>query len=196
MSMTQNQIYPKKYDAVYREEKERQAQHLRLVREVQATDEQSARIQDFIDRTNIMSVATLLIAIAFIILFFLFGTGTASAQELDNAESGYSMNEGLVAFTEGFNCMHHGDFDRAIKRLTDSIVYNPDYASAYAFRAVAYYETGEYELALLDFNRAIEISPSYESAYRWRGNTHEVLGHWMLAKQDWQIADQLAIQSV
>ena len=91
-------------------------------------------------RTNWHKLARIAAISVFIILMATAGM-TTQAHELDPViEPEWSH----YTFGLGFNAMHQGDYELAIEYLTQSIDEDPAYASAYAYRATAYYLTGDF----------------------------------------------------
>lgn len=80
-------------------------------------------------------------------------------------------------FIQGNAYLDQEQWDEAIAEYTKAIELNPEFADAYANRAVAYNEKGDYyELAILDCEKAVELEPlvkldsSLAQAYVQRGN--------------------------
>lgn len=61
-----------------------------------------------------------------------------------------------------------GEYDSAIKDLTEAIRLNPNATMAYALRGDAYHSKGKDDLAILDFTQAIRIDPKFAWAYSLR----------------------------
>ena len=51
-------------------------------------------------------------------------------------------------------------YDEAIKECNKAIELDPNLATAYAIRSVAYGSKGQYDKALADCNKAIELAPN------------------------------------
>ena len=129
-----------------------------------------------------------LIVSLMIVMLAIVGVTNTQAQELDPMiEQDWSH----YTFGLGFNAMHNGDFGLAIEYLSKSIDEDPEYASAYAMRATAYYMMGAYSPALEDFDVAIGLSHDYSSAYHWRGKTYLAMGDYDLALTNIRAAIQI-----
>jgi len=72
-------------------------------------------------------------------------------------------------FEAGNACYANGDYKGAIKFYSESIKLNPDLATPYCCRGLAYDEIAEYMNAVDDFSKAIEIEPTKAEAYLRRG---------------------------
>jgi len=64
--------------------------------------------------------------------------------------------------------LHEDEYEKAISDFSKSIELNPNEASVYIRRGVAYQAKGEYGQAIAHFTKAIEIDPDNDLAYRNR----------------------------
>ena len=64
-----------------------------------------------------------------------------------------------------------GDLEQAIADFSRAIELEPENATAYRGRGVAYNESGDPDQALADFERAIELQPDEATTYYSRGLT-------------------------
>lgn len=83
-----------------------------------------------------------------------------------------------------------GRFDEAIAAVDTAIRLNPEHATAYANRGLAYINKGDLDRALADFNRAIEIAPIPVSL-RNRADAYRKLGNIAAAEADEREAARL-----
>ena len=65
--------------------------------------------------------------------------------------------------------MQGGMLDLAISAFNDALRVNPDCATGYYYRGLAYRNTGNSDQALLDYDRSISIDPDYAAAYYAKG---------------------------
>ena len=86
--------------------------------------------------------------------------------------------------------------DRAIADHTKAIELDPDDATAYNNRGVAYSTKKEYDRAIEDFNKAIELNPNDVDAYHNRGETWLQMGEWEKAKSDLTTAEGKGVNIV
>ncbi|MCP4666739.1 MAG: tetratricopeptide repeat protein [Deltaproteobacteria bacterium] len=70
---------------------------------------------------------------------------------------------------KGLTYLESRDHERAIKAFSKAIEANPQEATAYCNRAVAWFFLGDYAEAMADFNKALEINPHYTEALCNRG---------------------------
>jgi len=83
----------------------------------------------------------------------------------------------------GKNKIVQGDFEGAIKDLTETIKNNPNDYDAYNMRAIAYSELKKYDQSIEDFSRCIELKPIAEAYYN-RGAAYFAKGDYKLANDD------------
>ena len=84
-----------------------------------------------------------------------------------------STDEKLAALWEQVvECVAKEDWDGIIDACNQIIAINPNDATTYCNRGVAYREKGEYDRAIKDYDKAIEHKPDYAAAYCNRGVTY------------------------
>ena len=83
----------------------------------------------------------------------------------------------------GKNKIVQGDFEGAIKELTETIKLNPNDYDAYNMRAIAYSELKRMDKAIEDFTKCIEIKPIPEAYYN-RGAAYFAKGDYKSANED------------
>ena len=86
-----------------------------------------------------------------------------------------------------------GDPDAAVADYDQAIALNPQYATAYNNRGVAYYQKGDLDRAMADFDQAIALNPQYAMAYYDRGFTYVKLGEQEQAIADLERALELGL---
>jgi len=67
--------------------------------------------------------------------------------------------EAQINFQQGMNYVKSRDWDPAINEFSVAIKKDPNYAVAYANRAIAYMQTGKLNKAQLDLNEAVRLAP-------------------------------------
>lgn len=82
--------------------------------------------------------------------------------------------------------------DRAIAQYVKPVEPNPDNASGYNARGVAYGKSGEHDKAIAAFTKAIELKPDFADAYYMRGITYAKKGRVYKALNDYHAAIELA----
>jgi len=86
----------------------------------------------------------------------------------------------LTHLDHGRACLDKGKYDDAIADYTKAIALNPNDATAYSNRGVAYGSKGAFDRAIADYTKAIALKPNvalaYTLAYTNRGYTHEKKG--------------------
>ena len=87
--------------------------------------------------------------------------------------------------------MKNRDFGQAIDDYTQAIQSNPQDATAYLQRALAYVKVAEDEKAIADLTQAIQIKPSYTLAYYRRSFIYMIGGKYDLASADLSQAIQI-----
>ena len=99
--------------------------------------------------------------------------GDEDEPDICSAVIGFSPFHGsLTAFAfegRGRIALRHGDHRRAIDDFNEAIHLNPNRASLYRDRALAYRQNGEVELAIADFDEAIALDPKRAAPYHERG---------------------------
>ena len=85
--------------------------------------------------------------------------------------SGTSEKElrAALAFQQGNVLMMIGQVDMAIEHYSHAIELNPNNATTYSNRGVAYASKGNYDRAIRDYTEAIRLSRNYVGAYNNRG---------------------------
>lgn len=104
---------------------------------------------------------------------------TASAKMEAPAESSFQKGEAPSnAYTpqsrlnNGKQLFERGNYDWAIRELTEAIKLEPNFAEAYAYRAWSYIGKNDFVLALSDANKSIQLNPSIPFGYNVRGNVY------------------------
>jgi protein O-mannosyl-transferase len=69
-----------------------------------------------------------------------------------------------------------GNFDQAIKDLTESLTLQPDNKNAYLNRSLAYFSLGQYDKSILDHTKILEYDPNNANIYYERGMCKRILG--------------------
>jgi len=82
-------------------------------------------------------------------------------------------------------------WNEALNAYDKVLELNPNDASAYYNRGLAYSNLGNYKLAILNYDRAIELNPKDADAYYNRGNAYSRLGNSSYANQDLKMAAKL-----
>jgi tetratricopeptide (TPR) repeat protein len=99
--------------------------------------------------------------------------GDEDEPDVCSAVIGFSPFRGsLIAFAyegRGQIALRHGDHGRAIADFNEAIQLNPNRASLYRDRALAYRQSGELELAIADYDEAIALNPKFAAPYHARG---------------------------
>jgi tetratricopeptide (TPR) repeat protein len=86
--------------------------------------------------------------------------------------STFAGNAGRDSVDRGDAHMNKWEFDDAIAEYTEAIGLDPDNASAYVRRAVAFYRKGDKDRAIADNTEAIRLDPKSAVAYRNRGREY------------------------
>lgn len=99
--------------------------------------------------------------------------GDADEPDVCSAVIGFSPFRGsLIAFAyegRGRIAQRHGDHRRAIADFNEAIHLNPNRASLYRDRALAYRQSDELGLAIVDYDEAIALDPGLAAPYHERG---------------------------
>jgi tetratricopeptide (TPR) repeat protein len=82
-------------------------------------------------------------------------------------------------------------YDRVIADFSQAIRLDPNYATAYSNRGVAYKEKGDHDRAIADYSQAIRLDPNYATAYNNRGNAYSDKGDHDRAIADYSQAIRL-----
>ena len=96
--------------------------------------------------------------------------------------------EASTLFSEALN---ETDHDKKIALYTKAIELNPDYASAYNNRGVAYDNIEDYNNAIVDYTKAIELKPVDTSTYNNRGVAYDNMKDYNNAIVDYTKAIEL-----
>lgn len=83
------------------------------------------------------------------------------------------------------------EYDQAIAAYNNALKADPQYASAYFYRAQIWEEKGEIDKAIDDYSKVIKLNPSLENAYNYRGNAWEMKGKLDKALADYSKALEL-----
>ncbi len=98
-----------------------------------------------------------------------------------NPRKGDGMTESVqdtvrTHLDHGRACLDKGKYDDAIADYDKAIALNPNDATAYTNRGVAYGSKGAFDWAIADHSRAIALDPKYALAYTNRGLAHKKNG--------------------
>ena len=72
--------------------------------------------------------------------------------------------------------LEQGCHEEVITQFDQAIRLDPQHATAYLNRGVAYYDFGQPKRAIEDFDKAIRLDPQAADAYNDRGNAYLDLG--------------------
>ena len=97
----------------------------------------------------------------------------------------------LIGLRIGRQAIDANHWNEALNAYDKVLELNPNDASAYYNRGLAYSNLGNYKLAILNYDRAIEINRKDADAYYNRGNAYSRLGNSTYANQDWKMAAKL-----
>ena len=92
--------------------------------------------------------------VLFLVLFALAACTTERVMDPENTERASDLNAQL-----GLGYLKQGDFERAEKKLTKSLKFNPDNPDALHFTAEMYRRLGEYDKAENYYEKALDIAP-------------------------------------
>jgi tetratricopeptide (TPR) repeat protein len=81
-----------------------------------------------------------------------------------------------IKYVQAYQCLKKGEYDSALNKFTEFLVYWPNYAFALCNRALAYQALGEHSKAIDGLNRVIGLKPSMGLAYHNRGISIKLLG--------------------
>ena len=85
----------------------------------------------------------------------------------------------------------NGSYKEAISCYSGAITLDPEFASLYNNRGLAYRNLGEFEKAITDHSKAIELSPENAAPYNSRGAAYQDLGKFEKAITDYSKAIEL-----
>jgi Flp pilus assembly protein TadD len=80
---------------------------------------------------------------------------------------------------------------QAIKDYNKAIKLNPQYATVYINRGIAYAKLGNTKQGIKDFNKTIELNPQNSLAYYNKGIAYAHLGNIKQAIENYKIAARL-----
>jgi len=89
---------------------------------------------------------------------------------------------------KGYQHWLNKEHDSAIDASTKAIAIDPNYATAYYNRGIAYKDKGQLDRAIEDWNKAIALDPNYARAYINRGIAYAIRGIMGKAISDFQKA--------
>jgi sperm-associated antigen 1 len=87
---------------------------------------------------------------------------------------------------KGNDLMKSRDYELAIECYNKSLELDPNEASTYSNRALAYINRKQYSKAIEDANKSIELDPEYIKAYYRRGKAYESTQKYELAIKDYE----------
>jgi tetratricopeptide (TPR) repeat protein len=93
------------------------------------------------------------------------------------------------------DCFQQADPQARIKGCSDTIQRNPNDATAYHNRAVAYGLAGDVDHAIADYSKAIEMRPDNSVAYENRGRAYASKGDYTRALADVMKASELTAKA-
>ena len=153
----------------------------------------------FIDQPHKDNVVTIEGDLKQWILWFLQQRGI-SKENIYNDVHGFIRHQDLhgdayTQFYRGYACQNRGDetndseekqqeYEKSIEHFTQAIQLNPNHASTYYNRGLAYYKTGETDDAIKGFSKAIDLNPNYAEAYNNRGIAYYKKGEFECAIAD------------
>jgi len=91
-------------------------------------------------------------------------------------------------FNHGIASYNKGEYEKAIKLFSRSIMLDPDFAKPYLWRGMAYENLDSFDNAIKDYSRAIETDPNYVSALCKRGSLLSIMGENRKALEDFNSA--------
>ena len=98
----------------------------------------------------------------------------------------------IAYYNRGNSYVAINDYTQAIADYTKTLEINPNYADAYANRAViTYMVLGNYNQAMEDFNKAIELDPDDAVFYNKRGELYYTLKEYEKALNDFRKSVEL-----
>jgi tetratricopeptide (TPR) repeat protein len=72
----------------------------------------------------------------------------------------------------GIDLLEKGDYQAAIRDLTEAIELDPNSAEAYFFRGLAFDDTGDYDKAISDYTKSIDLDPNEGNPYYNRASLY------------------------
>jgi tetratricopeptide (TPR) repeat protein len=91
-------------------------------------------------------------------------------------------------FDEGVAAYLRQDYKNSIKRFTQALQHDAQFALAYSSRGAAHLKAGQPQKAISDFNRAIRLNPNYARAHHLRGLAYEQKGDFASAYRNFDRA--------
>jgi tetratricopeptide (TPR) repeat protein len=116
----------------------------------------------------------------------LFAVGCSS----ESPESS-GLSEAELTFQDGLHANEAELYKEAISHFDKAIQLDPEFAEAYAERAVSYSLLGQYQTAITDLDKAIQIDPNLAIAWNNRGYAYAYLSQHQNAVTDFTRAIQL-----
>jgi tetratricopeptide (TPR) repeat protein len=89
-----------------------------------------------------------------------------------------------TAATNGIQLYREGKYDEAIQQFDEAIRLNPEDASSYRNRAVAYNKKGDHAQAVASYTEALKIAPDDVPAHAGRGAALLATGNFKDAVED------------
>jgi tetratricopeptide (TPR) repeat protein len=83
-----------------------------------------------------------------------------------------AVSPGRARYRQGADALDRGDYDLAVRCLSEAIRLDPNSAKAYSLRGAAWDYKGQPDRALPDCDEAIRLDPAFAPAYNNRGWTH------------------------
>ncbi len=71
-------------------------------------------------------------------------------------------------FVKALKLLHAGAPQDARAALTAAVQLDPEYAEAYAYRDLAYYQLGDHDAAMDDYDKAVALWPNFAEVYYFR----------------------------
>lgn len=94
-------------------------------------------------------------------------------------------------FNKGSEAESANRWREAVGAYKKAIKLKPDYAEAYNFRGLAYWNLDNNQQAIKDYTKTLELKPDYAEAYFNRGNAYYDLGNYQQAINDYSKAIEL-----
>merc|ERR1711962_1080458 len=101
------------------------------------------------------------------------------------------MEEANSKRSEAMCANSDGNFEEAVKLMTEAIKKNPHSANMYAKRAMFYVKWKKPSAAIKDCEKALSINKDSAQPYKWRGRAYRLQGKYVEALYDFQTANRL-----